>query len=111
MRASQSGVVVMQNAAAATGNGTVLPMDGAKAAAFQVTGTFTATITFEATVNGVDWVTYALSDISTTTRTHQTTQNSASIYVADDAAGLAAIRARISAHTSGTVTVMGIATA
>ena len=101
----------MQNAAGATGTGTVLPMDGAKAAAFQVTGTFTATITFEATVNGVDWVTYALNDISTTTRVHSTTQNSTGIYIADDAAGLAAIRARISAYTNGAVTVMGNATA
>jgi hypothetical protein len=111
MRATQSGVVVMQNAAAATGNGTVLPMDGAKAAMLQVTGTFVGTITFEATVDGSNWVTYALSDLSTAARTHATTQTTTGIYVADDGAGLAAIRARISAYTSGAITVVGNATA
>jgi hypothetical protein len=73
---------------------------------FQITGTFSGTIVFEATVDGANWVTYALSDISTAARTHATSQTTAGIYMADDLAGLMAIRARVSVWASGSITVV-----
>lgn len=111
MRSSATGVTTLQSAAGATGNGTVFLVDGCRSAMFQISGTFVGTITFEATVDGSNWVTYALSDISTTARTHATTQTTAGIYTADDLAGLMAIRARISAWTSGAITVVANGTA
>lgn len=107
--ARQSGVTAMQTAAGATGAGTSILMAGYNRAMFQISGTFVATITFQATVDGTNWVTYALSDLSTTARTHATTQSTTGIYAADDAAGLTAIRANITAWTSGAVTVVGLA--
>lgn len=111
MRSSATGVTTLQSAAAATGNGTVFLVDGCRSAMFQITGTFVGTVTFEATVDGTNWATYALSDISTTARTHATTQTTAGIYAADDLAGLMAVRARISAWTSGAITVVANGTA
>jgi len=108
--ARQSGVTAMQTAATATGAGASILMAGFNYAVFQVSGTFVATITFQATVDGTNWVTYALSDLATAARTHATTQTTASMYLADDAYALTAIRANITAYTSGTVTVVGSAT-
>ena len=107
--ARQSGPVAMQNAATATGAGTSILMAGYNRAMFQVSGTFAATITFQATVDGTNYVTYALSDLSTSARTHSTTQTTAGIFIADDASGVTAIRANITAYTSGSITVVGLA--
>lgn len=111
MRSTATGVTTLQSAAGATGNGTVFMVDGCRSAMFQITGTFVGTVTFEATVDGTTWATYALSDISTAARTHATTQTTAGIYMADDLAGLMAVRARISAWTSGAITVVANGTA
>ena len=108
--ARQSGVTAMQTAAATTGAGTSLLVAGFNRAVFQVTGTFVATITFQATIDGSNWVTYALSDLSTAARTHATTQTTTGVYLADDAYALTAIRANVTAYTSGTVTIVGSAT-
>src|SRR5215831_12279482 len=45
----------LQNAAVATGNGTIMSVGGLPFIAVQVTGTFVGTVTFEGTVNGT-WV-------------------------------------------------------
>ena len=106
MRSTATGVTTLQSAAVATGNGTAFSVDGCRSAMFQITGTFSGTIVFEATVDGANWVTYALSDISTAARTHATSQTTAGIYMADDLAGLMAIRARVSVWASGSITVV-----
>ena len=111
MRSTATGVTTLQSAAGATGNGTVFQVDGCRSAMFQVSGTFVGTVTFEATVDGTNWVTYALGDISSTSRVHATSQTTPGIYVADDLAGLMAVRARISAYTSGAITVVANGTA
>ena len=77
---STTTVAAAQDAATISG----LPSVGS--VGIQVTGTFSATITFEATVDGTNYVTYALSDLSTAART---------------SGGYAAVRARCSAYTSG----------
>lgn len=111
MRSAATGVTTLQSAAGATGNGTAFMVDGCRSAMFQITGTFVGTVTFEATVDGSNWATYALSDIGSTSRTHAATQSTAGIYMADDLAGLMAVRARISAWTSGAITVVANGTA
>ncbi len=67
--------------------------------AFQFTGTFTATATFESTVDGTNWVATGAFPISES-GTAATTAAAAGIWRVR-AAGLAAVRARCSAFTSG----------
>lgn len=105
--------VWMQNAATATGNGVVIvsteSVDGAlRTVTMQVSGTFVGTVTFEGTVNGTDWL--ALLCTNVTAGTTATTATAAAI-MRLDCAGLAQVRARISAYTSGAITVIGMAVA
>jgi hypothetical protein len=48
-----------QDAASSTGNGTAATVNGFGSIAFQITGTFTATVTFEASVDGTNYETIA----------------------------------------------------
>lgn len=99
--------VTMQNAATATGNGTVLAVTGYGTSTVQVTGTFSATITFEGTTDGSNW--HALSATQIGTTTIATTATTTGVYRLS-VSGLTQIRARISAYTSGSVTAIGRAT-
>lgn len=103
----QSGPVVMQNAATAAGNGSPLLMSGYKTGTLQVTGTWAGTITFEVTLDGTNWVTATLLDISSTSRVHKDTTTANGLFSADEYAGCLYLRARISTYTSGAVTVIG----
>lgn len=104
--------VVMQSAAVATGNGTVLPCtnasDGARTTAtVQITGIITATVTFEAQIDG----TYvAIQFTNLNSGAVATTATADGIYRAT-ILGLSDMRARISAWTSGTITITGVAVA
>lgn len=105
----------MQDAAAATGNGTpakITQRQGQSVGVLtaQVTGTFSATITWEGTL-GVSstqsdntWVSVPAENVATGMTA--TTATTTGVYRIN-AAGFSQIRARISAYTSGTVTVMG----
>lgn len=99
----------MQSAAAATGDGTALPLGDRSMAALQLSGTFSATVTFEATVDGSNWIAVALANANSTTRARATTATAAGIFLLEEAGGLTLLRARVSAYTSGDVTVVGIA--
>jgi hypothetical protein len=98
---------VLQAAAAATGNGTVFPMGGRQSAVFQVTGTFVGTVTWEGTVDGTNWGGVAVADLASTTRARALTTTAPAIVLLDGAGGLQSVRARVSAWTSGTITVTG----
>lgn len=105
--------VVMQNAAAAEGNGTVLDVTtsagGLCTLVCQVSGTFSGTITWEATVDGTNWVATgftAMSDESTVA----TTATAAGLF-RKNVKGLMKVRARISTYASGNITVVGQAVA
>ena len=93
--------VTMQDAADATGDGTAIPFAGpfgdAEKVRVQVSGTFSATVTYEGTVDGSNWVAFAATDASTT--------STAAEILLFETAGLAEFRARVSAYTSGNVTV------
>ena len=83
-------------------NTVVADVLGEPSAVIQVTGTWTGTITFEATTAGTDW--------SALTVTRQSTYALASTATANDTylvtnPGYAKIRARMSAYTSGTATI------
>lgn len=109
MRRSHSLATTMQAAAAATGDGTALPLGDYAMGALQLSGTFSATVTFEATVDGSNWIAVALANANSTTRARATTATAAGIFLLEEAAGLTLLRARVSAYTSGNVTVVGVA--
>lgn len=68
----------------------------------QVTNTFSATLTFEMTIDGTNWV--AVQTQSVTTGTVATTATATGIYKFD-VVGALSVRVRASAYTSGTATV------
>lgn len=86
-----------QTAATATGNGTAAAVSGYGAITFQVTGTFTATVTFEATVDGSTWVALPVYD---TSLARQTTATAPGTFQAN-ISGYSSVRARVT-WTSGT---------
>lgn len=77
---------------------TVLGLPSPGAVAVQITGTLSATITFEATVDGTNWVAFNLLPAASTTAA--STATAAGIWTADSK-GIAGFRARCSAYTSG----------
>lgn len=99
-----SGNTTMQNAATATGNGTLLTVTGYGTALVYVTGTFVATITFEGTADGTNF--HAINATQVGASTIATTATTTGLYRLS-VAGLTSIRARISAYTSGSVTATG----
>jgi len=95
----------LQDAVVATGNGTALNTLGALIATCQVVIANTATVTFEATINGTDWV--AVRAVSVADGAVSTTATASGIFkVPLD--GVRQFRARVSAWTSGAVTVIAV---
>lgn len=93
-----------QRAAAATGNGDNLDIRGWPSVSVQVTGTFSATVTFEITLNGSDWV--AVEAHKASDGSKSSTATSAGVYTFPTF-GAERARVRVSAYTSGSVTVEG----
>lgn len=94
----------LQSAAAANGNGFLLPVSGFGTALVIVTGTFGATINWEATANGSDF--FPISAVQTGTSLILPTATSAGNYRLA-VVGMVSLRARISGFASGAVTVVG----
>ena len=95
--------IEIQSAATATGNGRNLGVMDWAHVIFSVTGTFVGTITFEGTLDGANWTSiqaYNLSDGAVSTTTITTGLYGYSV------AGLGDVRARISAYTNGSITVL-----
>jgi len=97
----------MQSAAAATGNGTAITVKDMATLGLQVTGTFVATVTFEATLDDTNWVSLQVANVAT--GAVSTTTTVPGVFTCQ-VAGLAKVRARISAYTSGAITVTSFAT-
>jgi hypothetical protein len=102
-------VHVFQDGAAATGDGTALQVQGWGTIGVQVVITDTATVTFEGTVDGSNWVSAVCSSIASTSGALVTTAT-ASGMLQCSVAGYSQFRARISSYTSGTVTAKGLTT-
>lgn len=93
----------LQDSAGATGNGNVFSVSGYATAAFTVSGTFVGTITFEASNDGgTTW--YALNATPINSGTAASTATAGGIYISKVAA-IDLVRARVSAYTSGSITV------
>ena len=93
-----------QSAAAATGNGTAMDVDGLSLVGLQITGTFSATVTIEGSVDGTNYV--AIRSLNLNTGAVASAPTAAGVFQVP-VSGLAKLRARVSAYTSGTVTVTG----
>ena len=94
----------MQNAANATGNGTVLNTANQSFAVLDVQGTFSGTIVFEGTIDGTTY--FAINAINMATQQLVQSTTAAGQFNIR-VAGYQNVRARISAITSGSVTVYG----
>lgn len=92
-----------QNPLAAAQDQVQLSVAGGSAVGFQLTGTFVGTVTFEGTVDGVNWVSLAVQALAETGTTHVTTATAPGIWTSN-VGGLLLVRARMSAYTSGTST-------
>lgn len=104
---------IMQTAAVAVGDGTTIECTGATRGAMtvlamQITGITTATITFEATIDGTNFVAVQATNLNTGVAATTTTADG--LYRMT-VLGLVRVRARISAYTTGTITITGILTA
>lgn len=97
---------LLQSAAVAQGNGTPLDVTGLAWVVVQVVGITTATITWEATIDGSTWAGVRATPLATGTAAATATADG--LYQLD-VRGLAQIRARISAWTSGTITATALA--
>lgn len=100
--------VTLQNAAAANGNGTLLPVLGNASVIFTVTMTgFTGTVNFECSEDNTNYdplqVQQEGTNLITTSITGSTT-TSTHLYEGS-VAGLQSVRARVSGFSAGTVTV------
>ncbi len=98
--------VICQSSAAATANGTAVPVAGWSAVSLQVSGTFVGTITFEGTLDDTNWV--SLQGANVADGAVGTTATAAGIYTIP-CVGLSQFRARVSAWTSGTITAIACA--
>jgi hypothetical protein len=98
---------VFQSAAVATGNGTAMIVAGLGTLGVQVEGITTATVTFEGTIDGATW--YSIQAMNVADGTVGTTATADGLFIVS-VAGLDQFRARISAWTTGTLTVTGRAT-
>jgi len=100
--------ITLQSAASATGNGTAFSVEDLCTVGIQVKGSsFVGTITFEATVDDSNWVSLQVANVAD--GSVGTTTTSDGVFVAS-VAGLSQVRARVSAYTSGNVTVAAFGT-
>ena len=100
--------VTFHSAASATATGTVLNCAGMSSLVVQITGTFVATVTWQGTIDGTNWVSLQAENIAS--GAVATTATAAGLYRLS-VAGLRLFRANM-AWTSGTsITAIGIASA
>lgn len=100
-------LIQLQSAATAQDNGKELDVRGYNTVGLQVSGTFVGTIVFEGTINGDSFVQIYGVDPNGGSEENQAT--AAGLFLVP-VAGLTAFRARISAYTSGSITVTAYAT-
>ena len=106
--ANETTVVTMQNGTTATGNGTVLDVSGMGTAICQVSGTFVGTITFEASLDNSIFGSIDVQKLSGGLISSVVTDTG---FYKIPCNGVKYIRARVSAYTSGAITVKGYAEA
>lgn len=105
---SSQSSTVLQNAAQATGNGVALNVSNVATVGFEITGTFVGTVTFEVSNDQNNWYPILVSQSGTSTIGN--TATATGIYYAE-VVSVTYVRARISAYTSGSITVTAVADA
>lgn len=95
----------LQSAAAATGNGTPISIQNLSSFVFTVSGIFVGTVVFEGSEDGVNWSTLEASALGSTAA--PVTSATAPGLFEVQVAGLQLVRSRVSAYTSGAITVSG----
>lgn len=106
MTTYQRTIKAMQKSAGADGNGTSLSCEYMSVAGVHITGTFSATVNFEGSIDGSSW--FAISALNISTGASATTATAAGVFQLDVSA-ITALRARISSWASGSVTAYGYA--
>lgn len=96
----------LQNAVEKNDDGTAMTVAGYASLVLQVSGAFTATVNFEATQDGTNWVAILAQDKNAGSLA--TTTTTAGIFEIP-VAGLKQVRARVSGYSAGAVTVKGTA--
>lgn len=99
-------VTTLQSAAAADGDGTAFDVRGAARLTVQVSGTFSATVNFEGTVDDSAWFAVGLKTAADGAAV--TSASAAGVWKRTPDLALSQIRARISSYASGSVTVKAL---
>jgi hypothetical protein len=99
-------VVTLQDEADADGNGTAMDVSGAARVTVQASGTFTATINFEGSLDGTTWFAVGLKTAADGNAV--TTASAAGVWKRTPDLALTALRARISSYSDGDVTVVAL---
>lgn len=97
----------LQSSATGAGVGTAADVSGLPTVGIQIVGVTTATVSFQGTINKADWVAVAAVAIGDGAVGTQATADG--IYSVPTA-GLKQLRANITAHTSGEITITGLGT-
>jgi hypothetical protein len=95
----------LQSAAVALGNGTPADVANYDVIGIQVTGISGDTITWEASIDGSNWVGILAAPVTTGTGALTATTNGVFVL---NCAGLGFLRARISNYSAGTITVVAL---
>lgn len=98
---------VLQDAAAATGNGREIDVSDKEYVGVHVTGTFVGTVVFEARITEDTW--FSIEGIDYSDDTSGVTSATAPGAWRFVVAGTSGFRARVSAYTSGAITVVAFA--
>ena len=98
--------MILQNETAKTDDGQALYVAGLGCVGFQVSGTFVGTVSFECTVDGANWVSLQTKAMATKAAAIEAT--APGVFQAN-IGGLTQVRARVSAFTSGKITVNAFA--
>lgn len=97
----------LQSGATATGAGTAIDVSGASRIGVQITGITTATVTFQGTIDGTNWVAVGLPAAATGTVASAPTADGVWF---GPIAGFRQFRANVTAYTSGTIVVTAFLT-
>jgi hypothetical protein len=100
------GNVTTLAAADATATGTVVNVSGYNHAAFQVTGTFVADVTFKASLDGVTWVDAYGHNLGDAGHALVKKVTAPGIVQFRELGGVQFLRADVTAYTSGEVTAL-----
>lgn len=99
-------VATLQAAAGADGNGTAFDVRGAARVTVQVSGTFSATVNFEGTIDDTNW--FAVGLKTAADGAAATTATGAGVWKRTSDLALSQMRARVSSYASGAVTVVAL---